>query len=166
MRCAAILLSLALGQTSGFDTDVTIPTGAHAIAEAKAEGVQIYTCQAQGLTYGWGFKAPEATLTEASGQVMGTHGAGPMWVAADGSAVRGKVVAEKVAADPLSVPWLLLAATPEPGKHGRLDTVTFVRRWDTRGGVAPVDGCDAGHAGAEMRVPYRATYTFFAPDGK
>jgi len=39
--------------------------------------------------------------------------------------------------------------------------VAFVVRTATRGGGAPMRGCDAGHVGAERRVPYEATYLFF-----
>ena len=33
----------------------------------------------------------------------------------------------------------------------------------TKGGKAPATGCDAGHAGQEVRVPYSADYLFYAP---
>ena len=159
-----LLLTFVLAQASGFDTDITVPPEAHPALQAKADGVQIYTCKAQGLSYDWVFKAPEAKLTDLSGQPLGTHAAGPVWTATDGSSIKGKVVAQKVAADPLSVPWLLLAATPDPATTGSMSRISFVRRSDTSGGVAPVDGCDASHVNTDIRVPYSATYTFYTAD--
>jgi len=43
----------------------------------------------------------------------------------------------------------------------KLSAVAFVRRADTKGGVAPSTGCDAAHVAAQARVPYSATYQFF-----
>ena len=161
MKIVLMVLGLALGQGSGIDFDITMPTDARPAFEAKANGAQIYTCTPQGLSYAWVFKAPEAKLSDASGQPLGTHAAGPVWTAADGSSVRGKVIAQKVAADPLSVPWLLLEAKSDAAKGTTMAGIVFVRRSDTRGGVAPVDGCDATHLGQDVRVPYTATYTFY-----
>jgi hypothetical protein len=31
------------------------------------------------------------------------------------------------------------------------------------GGIAPATGCDAAAVGKEIRLPYKATYTFFTP---
>jgi Protein of unknown function (DUF3455) len=36
------------------------------------------------------------------------------------------------------------------------------QRVDTEGGIAPRDGCDAQHSGAEARVDYKAAYYFYA----
>jgi hypothetical protein len=40
--------------------------------------------------------------------------------------------------------------------------VKFIRRSDTRGGIAPTTGCDAQHLNATSRVPYTAIYTFYS----
>jgi hypothetical protein len=45
---------------------------------------------------------------------------------------------------------------------GVMAQVTFIQRINTKGGKAPASGCDAGHAGQEVRVPYSADYRFFA----
>jgi hypothetical protein len=42
-------------------------------------------------------------------------------------------------------------------------TIAWVRRFDTVGGTAPPDGCDAAHQGATVRMRYSANYGFFAP---
>ena len=48
-------------------------------------------------------------------------------------------------------------------RTGVLTQVTSIQRINTKGGKAPASGCDAGHAGQEVRVPYSADYLFFAP---
>jgi len=152
------LFALALLQA----TDVTLPpTSAHIEFAAQGKGVQIYTCTQQGLAFEWALKSPEATLFDAQGQKLGTHSAGPTWTATDGSSITGKVLEKRVSPDPLSIPWLLLAATPASGHSGAFANIAFVRRSDTQGGIAPADGCDATHPNVEARVPYTATYTFY-----
>jgi hypothetical protein len=44
---------------------------------------------------------------------------------------------------------------------GVMANVQYIVRTRTEGGVAPASGCDAGHVGAEVRVPYSAVYLFF-----
>src|ERR1700727_2934622 len=49
---------------------------------AKAQGVQIYRCQAKKddpTQYEWVFVAPEADLFDAQGKKIGRHYAGPTW---------------------------------------------------------------------------------------
>jgi hypothetical protein len=43
-----------------------------------------------------------------------------------------------------------------------MEPIDWVQRVRTSGGLAPATGCDAAHAGAVVRVPYTATYCFFA----
>ncbi len=164
MPVTLVLLALSLlSQTKGPDTDVTLPVHATLVSQAEGRGVQIYTCKAQGVAFQWMFMGPEAKLFDAAGQPVATHGAGPSWTWSDGSMITGKVLQKRESPDPTSVPWLLLAATPAAGKPGQLAGITFVRRSETKGGVAPADGCDAGHVGTMTRVPYTATYEFYRP---
>ena len=148
--CVGLLCGASWGQ--GVDAPVTV----RAAFEATGVGVQIYKCETGGK---WAFVAPEAKLFAGEAQV-GTHGAGPVWVLADGSSVKGTVVAKMEAPAFDAVPWLLLSTT-SVGGAGRLAAVTFVRRSATSGGVAPEMGCDAGALGTVRRVPYSATYTFY-----
>jgi hypothetical protein len=55
-----------------------------------AKGVQSYECRARkdASGYEWAFVAPDATLFDARGRKIGTHGAGPFWQAAAGSSAR------------------------------------------------------------------------------
>jgi hypothetical protein len=127
------------------------------VLQARGEGVQIYTC-ANDNGWAWKLKAPDATLFDEQQHAIGKHFAGPTWRLDDGSEVQGKLLETRP--QPGTIPWLILSAK-STGGEGRLSRVGAVRRTDTQGGLAPVTGCDAQHAGAEVRVPYSATYTFF-----
>jgi hypothetical protein len=135
------------------------------LVELGARGVQIYTCAAKAedpSAYVWTFKAPQAELFNDDGEVVGSHFAGPTWQAQDGSSVKGAVVARAAAPSKNAIPWLLLEAKSHDG-DGVFSTISHIQRLDTKGGVAPSKGCDATHAGEEVRVPYKATYVFYNP---
>jgi hypothetical protein len=128
--------------------------------EAFGRGVQIYACKASGGAYAWTLKAPDAILSDAKGNVIGKHFAGPSWQASDGSTVVGELLNASPAPDAGAVPWLVLRAKSHTGS-GVMASVQYVVRAHTEGGAAPASGCDVGHAGAEVRVPYNALYVFF-----
>src|SRR5258706_791418 len=129
---------------------------------AYAIGAQIYVCMPSATDptiFSWVFKAPEAVLYDADGDVVGIHYAGPTWETESGS----KVVAQRIAGvtvDPTAIPWLLLVKTTAEGP-GVLARTTYVQRVNTAGGLAPASGADAAHAGQEVRVPYTAEYFFY-----
>jgi hypothetical protein len=129
---------------------------------AHAKGDQIYACKANanGEEYGWVLKAPDATLTDDSGKVVGHHVIGPTWQWEDGSHTRGKVVTSARSPDPDSIPWLLLSAF-ERSDEGALSRLTSIQRVNTKGGRAPATGCDGAHVNTEVRVPYTADYYFY-----
>lgn len=151
--------------------DLTLPPEtASTVTILEGRGVQIYTCTAEGNTYHWTFKAPEAQLFNlATGKPSGHHDAGPTWTLEDGSSVRGTVATTKAGPTPADVPWLLLHTTPNsPGQtppQGELAPVTYVRRYNTHGGAAPLTGCDASQVGQEQRIPYSAMYAFYSVPG-
>ncbi len=165
-----VVVSLALvvpcsarSQASTPDPTEPPPTQ-HAVATLLGRGVQIYVCQQAGKRFQWQFVAPAARLftTGADGErEVGTHGDGPVWINQDGSSVRGKLLAK--AASPIAgaVPWLLLQAVA-PAGDGIFSGIEMIRRSETQGGLAPVEGCDAAHTGEMARVPYTATYTFYS----
>jgi hypothetical protein len=128
--------------------------------EGFAKGVQIYACRASGASYAWALKAPEATLRDAKGNVIATHFAGPAWEATDGSTVIGEPLVASPSPDAAAIPWVILHARAHTWS-GVMTNVAYVVRTRTEGGVAPATGCDAGHANAEVRVPYSAVYLFF-----
>jgi uncharacterized protein DUF3455 len=141
---------------------LTVPLGNQLAFSLRATGVQIYACQPAPTGFAWSVQAPEASLVDPSGQLVVRHSAGPTWESvADGS----KVIANKVEAfadKPNAIPALLLKAHAHSGP-GRMADVSFIQRLETKGGLAPVTGCDAERAGAQTRVPYSARYYFYRP---
>jgi hypothetical protein len=163
MRKAATTLAaivLACGTAFAAEPLVPPPQGAALVFEAVADGVQIYACEAQGSGFAWVFKAPEANLFDKQGLQVATHYAGPSWKLDDGSIVVGEVAAKADAPTGDAIPWLLLRAKSHEGT-GILGAVSFIRRAETKGGNAPLAGCDAAHKGASARVRYSALYQFF-----
>nr|WP_321984478.1 DUF3455 domain-containing protein [uncultured Lichenicoccus sp.] len=151
-KCALLGASMGLA-------GIAVGARAADVIALQARGVQDYACRAAGAGYAWALTGPEATLYTADGTLAGRHFAGPSWQARDGSTVVGELLAFGSSAG--AVPWLVLRAKSHGGA-GIFAGVTYVTRTDTSGGLPPSGGCDAAHAGAGARVPYRATYSFFA----
>jgi hypothetical protein len=105
-------------------------------------------------------EGPDASLLDAKGSVIGKHFAGPSWQATDGSTVVGAPLNVSTSPNAGAIPWLVLQAKSHSG-DGVMANVQYIVRTRTEGGVAPASGCDAGHVGAEVRVPYSAIYLFF-----
>jgi hypothetical protein len=148
------------------------PYGATVAIHVHAVGVQIYTCTASAgggadagaAGYSWVFKAPEATLCDAGGAQVGTHGAGPTWTSSDGSSARGTKIAELDAPRADAITWLLLRVSSTTGT-GAFSDATYVQRLSTAGGRAPASGCDATTVGTDARVDYSAEYFLYRHGG-
>jgi Protein of unknown function (DUF3455) len=156
----ALLATLSLTGAACAQSPTDPPSSQHAILTVTGRGVQVYICQHPDAPQ-WIFQAPEATLFNAAGDSVGTHGAGPVWRSKDGSSVKGDLVQKSPSPDAGAIPWLLLRAASIQGS-GIMTKVEFIRRSDTHGGIAPTTGCDAQHLNAAARVPYTATYTFYS----
>lgn len=154
-------LSFSLTCAAAAQNQTEPPPTQRAILTVTGKGTQIYLCQQSPSGPQWVFQAPEANLTDASGNPAGTHGAGPIWNSKDGSSVKGAVLVKAPSPEPNSIPWLLLKATTTSGT-GIMSKVEFIRRSDTHGGNAPTTGCDAQHINTGARIPYTATYTFYS----
>lgn len=150
---------IALAAFAGWAQAQTHPAKPSAI-EAFGKGVQIYSCKAANGSYAWGLKAPNASLSDAKGNVIGKHFAGPSWQANDGSTVVGEPLSVSPSPNAGAVAWLVLHAKSHAG-DGVMTNVQYIVRTRTEGGVAPANGCDASHVGTEVRVPYSAIYLFF-----
>jgi hypothetical protein len=123
-----------------------------------ALGVQIYRWNGTS----WGFVAPVANLfadDNYRGQV-GTHYAGPTWESNSGSRL---VAARQTSCTPdtTAIPWLLLQTVSTDGP-GIFNSVTYVQRVNTAGGLAPA--APGPYVGAETKVPYTAEYYFYRSD--
>jgi hypothetical protein len=159
-----VLLSLSFGMcfaASAADFQgVPLPENTNVVLSVVAEGVQIYESKvnADGA-YEWALKAPEAQLKNLSGEVLGKHYGGPAWSLNDGSQLIGNLPPLKTVSAPgsRSIPWLLVAAKSR-SETGFLNTVDYVARIATWGGVAP-EVAPKGPADT-ARVEYRAVYLF------
>src|SRR4051812_39134989 len=132
MKTSAFLVALlAAGCAATVQVPETLrPDAGETLASVvSAKGVQIYECRSQQ----WTFVAPEAELFDASGAKVGRHYAGPVWEAADGSRVVGKVRTRADAPAAGAIPWLLLDAK-SLGATGALSKVTSIQRVATVGG--------------------------------
>ncbi|MGB6690093.1 MAG: DUF3455 domain-containing protein [Terracidiphilus sp.] len=161
LTVTALVGSLTLSaQPAGAAIDP--PPGSTVVLQAKGAGVQIYSCAEPQGTFKWMLKAPDAKLLDESGKQIGTHFAGPTWKLTDGSQVQGELIASRPAPEPNAVPWLLLRSKPGTAS-GKFAGVAFIQRAETHGGSAPATGCSSpGDLDQSLRVPYSATYTFFA----
>jgi Protein of unknown function (DUF3455) len=154
-------LPLALAGCAGVPNTLAPPPSARAIATVAATGVQIYECRrAKDGSLAWNFVAPEASLLDARGQRVGSHGAGPFWQAQDGSRIVGRVLARADAPVAGAIPWLLLE-THSTGAPGAYSAITHVQRLNTLGGAAPAAPCTTDHIGQSARIDYTADYRFF-----
>jgi len=164
---AALLAACAAmehGSTPAVPGSLRVPANQVLSAEMRATGVQIYDCKpgnADPTRFEWVFRAPEADLYDAAGRKAGKHYAGPSWEADDGSKVVGEVKARDDGPDTNAIPWLLLGAKSTSGA-GVLSQTESIQRVRTAGGKAPAGGCSSAQAGQELRVPYTATYYFYA----
>jgi len=163
VKSSSLTIAFCLAvQCSAYAADgLQVPPGAELVLTLAADGVQIYSCEAVAGRFGFVFKGPEAALFDAKGRQIGTHGKGPVWTLSDGSSVIGEVVTSEPSPQKGDIAHLLLTVKSHVGS-GRLSNVVFIRRIDTKGGVAPSDGCDAAHEREVARMRYSATYQFFA----
>ena len=163
--CAATLLAGCASQQSG--PVPTIPPNLQpaeastVITTLAAKGVQIYECRPkkdQPDAAEWAFVAPEAELFDAQGRRVGKHYAGPSWEADDGSKLVGSVKAKADAANPDSIPWLLLSVR-SVGTEGTFSKATYIQRINTLGGQPPsAAACTTATLGKIERVGYTADY--------
>jgi len=158
---AGILTSAGAFTVGADEVAVLAPEGSALLLELLADGVQIYTCAAKESGFEWSFKAPEANLFDLQGRQIGTHFGGPTWKIDDGSAVVGEVIAKADAPEPDAIQWFLLRAKSHEGS-GALSAVAYIRRTQTKGGVALKTGCDTSHRSEQARMRYSATYQFFS----
>lgn len=163
LLCACAVPGPTVAPPSVAIPDSLRPSASEALQRTlSATGFQIYECRvavASASGPEWAFVAPEATLADAQGTVVGHHYAGPTWEALDGSKVVG-VVKSKVDV-PGAIPWLLLT-THSTGKPGLFANVISVQRVATVGGAMPATGCGTATLGRVARVPYTAQYTQYA----
>ena len=132
--------------------------------EARARGVQVYKCdysKTDATRFDWVLTGPDAVLIDGTGRTIGRHYAGPTWESTDGSKVSAEAVARDDGPDAGSIPWLLLKARSTSGS-GVFGRTTSIQRAFTLRGKPPAEACGPERFGQEARMPYRATYFFYA----
>jgi hypothetical protein len=171
-RIAILSLLLAGGTSLGEKAPVppvipeaiAVPEGYVVVATFEAKGKQIYKASLKGDQLGWGRSVPKATLYDSKGKKAGTHYAGPTWEAEDGSKLvlddKTKVKGAPSRDPKVDVPLLRLEVKAK-GKVGVLNSVGYVLRLNTRGGLPP-RGLTPEDIKSEIEVPYTATYVFYA----
>jgi len=145
--------------------NLKVPPTQVVLLKALGKGKQIYVCSAKPgdeSQFAWVLDRPQADLMDEQGSVIGKHYKGPVWEAADGSKVTGQVLQRASAPNANAIPWLLLKGTSNQGT-GIFARVTYIQRVGTKGGLAPAEGCDKSHAGAETSSDYQAAYFFYVP---
>lgn len=152
----------APAQRAAIPMELAVPQGQTLLSTVRAEGDQIYSCQAKAGTpnlYEWTLKAPEAKLFQ-DGVQVGKHYGGPSWESNDGSKIVGQVKAKVNAPEATAIPWLLLEVKSHEGQ-GSMTGVNWVQRIHTAGGKAPTTGCDRKRQNSTVRVGYSSDYLFY-----
>jgi hypothetical protein len=75
--------------------------------------------------------------------------------------VVGEAKARYDSPEAMSIPWLLLRAKSNTGT-GAFGRTASILRLDTKGGTPPTALCGEQNAHTLARVPYTATYYFYA----
>lgn len=144
---------------------VTVPAGHKVAMMTVGMGDLTYECRAKAGAAGaweWVFAGPDAVLYDMNKKMVGKYYGGPTWEAADGSKVGGKQLAVAPSPNAGAIPLQLVQASPAMG-NGAMTGVSYIQRLNTMGGVAPMDACGAGSAGARKTVKYQADYVFYKP---
>ena len=129
---------------------------------AYARGVQVYRWNA--ITFKWDFVAPVATLFAEENYFgeVGSHYVGPTWESKSGSKVQAsRVQGTGCTVDTSAIDWILLAKNRSEGP-GVFESVTFIQRVNTTGGLAP--STPGATHGEQQEVPYTAEYYFYRAD--
>jgi Protein of unknown function (DUF3455) len=160
--------SLAPASNNGSLASPGLPAAIAAPADQKiaftwqALGTQIYECKMnEKAVPAWIFIAPEAVLMNAKNEKVGMHGAGPFWMALDGSRVVGAVKGRAPSASTQDIPLLLLEVQSSSGQ-GKMSGIKNIQRLNTQGGQGPAAGCAvAADLGKRSAQGYTSDYVFW-----
>lgn len=164
--CTALLTLVLSGCSTlgGNGLDKITPDTGEPVLKLSAEGTQIFRCMEDARGPYWHFEQPHANLFNEEGERLVRH-SGPMFSFehVDGSRIIASRVVKWVKSDdPVNnIPSVLMSAVTEPG-DGVLDSVTFVQRLNTKGGM-PQKDCTSENVGLLLKVPYKSEYIFWKP---
>jgi Protein of unknown function (DUF3455) len=147
-------------ETSGIPEVLAVPNNQRLVLELTGRGVQIYKCfEEADHKYEWKLEAPEADLFDKNGKKIGRHFAGPTWQLNAGDKLVGRVRQKLESKSKGAIPWLLLETVDSSGDT--FGHVKSVQRVETKGGKPPAEAT-AANVGEKKRIPYSATYKFYA----
>jgi len=156
-----LILPCAHAQEITIPDSINPPADHTLILITHAKGYQIYQCRLQDGQHHWQLTGPDATLFNEQGTLVGSHFIGPKWKYRDNSIVAGHLIEKVTAPHHSAVPWLLVKGT-NPQGTGLFNTVSFINRINTQGGVKPSTGCNSNHLGSERAIAYQADYLFYS----
>jgi len=142
----------------GLFSRIKVPSDREPVLLLSAQGVQIFRCEKRDGTFVWVFRQPDAQLLDATGKVVGRHGASFSFEHNDGSRLTATIVAYDDAPASTDLRWVLMT-TRSFGK-GAFDGISHVQRVRTRGGMPP-EKCDAAQANQLLRVDFSADFVFY-----
>lgn len=144
----------------GFFSKIKVPDDREPVLRLAARGVQVFRCEKRDGQGIWVFRQPDAELLDATGKIVGRHGANFSFEHVDGSRLVASIAAHDEAPKPTDLRWLLMT-TRSFGK-GAFDGVTHVQRINTSGGMPPAT-CDSTQAGRVLRVDFTSDFLFYRP---
>ena len=142
----------------GFFSKIKAPNDREPVLKLTGRGVQVFRCEKRDTRAVWIFRQPDAELLDASGKVVGRHGANFSFEHVDGSRLIATIAANDEAPKPTDLRWLLM--TTKSYGSGAFDGVTHVQRVNTAGGMPPAT-CDLAHAGRVLRIDFTADFVFY-----
>ncbi len=142
----------------GLFSRIRVPSDREPVLQLSARGVQIFRCEKRDGAFAWVFRQPDAELLDASGRVVGRHGANFSFEHNDGSRLVATIAAYDDAPKSTDLRWLLMT-TRSFGK-GAFEGVTHVQRIDTHGGMPP-EHCDSSQSNQVLRVEFSAEFVFY-----
>lgn len=138
------------------DSSLTVPGGNKLLLRALVtQGVQSYQCSPDGV---WTLRTPMALLRGNQHQSV-VHYLGPSWQYQDGSSIVARALVSVPHAG--TIPELLLQVTTHGDRPGLFQSVNFVRRLSTTGGLPPSHACNPTRDKKGLNVPYDALYEFW-----
>lgn len=142
----------------GFFSKIKVPDDREPVMKLTGRGVQVFRCEKRDARGVWIFRQPDAELLDASGKMVGRHGANFSFEHVDGSRLLATIAAHDDAPNPTDLRWLLM--TTKSYGSGAFEGVTHVQRVNTAGGMPPAT-CDLAHAGRVLRVDFTADFVFY-----
>jgi Protein of unknown function (DUF3455) len=160
--CAAPAPAGKAASTASLPAAIAAPSDQKVAFSWHAIGTQMYECKNNDKgTPAWAFVAPEAVLINAKDEKVGTHGAGPFWMALDGSKIVGSVKGRVPGSAAQDIPLLLLEVQSSSGQ-GKMSGIKSIQRINTEGGQPPAAGCGLqADLGKRSSQGYTSDYVFW-----